>query len=241
MRLDAISFTEELRKIFPWLPKNYSRDEVANILANFWLKSAATPTTEIGLEIYQAKLRIELSEESLKYDYQPSKGKQEAQRIKIPQKIVDNCRNFSEAVLVTLDGVQPTGIIDIEDRDFKLATCFCFEPALETKKIGAKIAEVSINFGTPQPQKIQILADQIIKIPLKVGFTADVTINCFENYQIAGKKKLSTPVTGSQLGLIFDGRGRPILPPRDFGEPAKRINSWRQALAHSDDFSFLNF
>lgn len=241
MRLDAASFTDELRSIFAWFPKNYSKDEVANILANFWLKSAATPTTEIGLEIYQAKLRIELAEGSLRYEYHSTQDKKQAQRIKIPQKLVDNCRNFSEAVLIILDGVQPAGIIDIEDRDIKLASCFCFEPALDTKKIGAKIAEVSINFGTPQPQKIQILADQIIKISLKVGFIADVTINCFENYQIAGKKKLATPVTGSQLGLIFDGRGRPILAPGDFGEPAKRINSWRQALAHSDDFSFLNF
>lgn len=241
MRLDAASFKEELRRIFSWLSKNYSRDEVANILANFWLAPQATPTTEIGLEIYQAKLRIELVEESLRYDYQPSKGKQLTQRIKIPQKIVDNCRNFSEAVLITLDGVQPTGIIDIEDRDFKIASCFCFAPQLEAKKFGVKIAEVSINFGAPQSQKIQILADQITKIPLKVGFTAELTINCFENYQISGKKKLSTPVTGSQLGLIFDGRGRPILPPGDFGERVKRINSWRQALAHSDDFSFLNF
>lgn len=236
MRLSASGFQEELKKVLAWLPKDYLLDEVANILANLWLNPRSTPVDLPSLDIYQAKLRAELQKEaSIATNLKKTK-------FEIPKKIAENAQSLGEALLIFLDGVQPEGIFDIEIGDYKLATCFCFSGLPNFGKENEVVAEVNLDFGLPQKQKLEILADQIVRIPLKAGFTAEIQVKTKDQFKLAGAKKISQKVTGGELGIVFDGRGRPIAPPGETGDRTFRIKSWKQSLeAAGYDFALSDF
>lgn len=227
----AQNFLEDFEKVLPWLPKNFSSKEVEDILGNFRLYPQSFPTTEISLEVYQAQLRVGLGKMNLK----------KASTYQLPEKIYSASRNFSEALLIFLDGAQPEGVFDVNFGNLKLATCLCFGGKLRAATFKKKIAEVEVDFGLQNSQKLQILTDQIVKIPLAYGFTATISFKVFGDFRIGGLKKFSSKVTGSELGLIFDGRGRPILKPGEAGDREKRSADWRAALDQFKGFQLSDF
>lgn len=225
-KLFAQSFLEDYRLLFSWLGKNFQPAEVEDILGNFRLYPQALPTTEVALEVYQAGLRIELLRANLKT----------ANSYQIPKNIILASRNLSEALLIFLDGAQPQGVFDVNLNDLKLATCFCFEGKLTPASLNTKLAEVEIDFGIQNLPKIQLMSDQIVRIPQSLGTTAQINLKVFADFKIAGYKKFSQKVAGSKLGLVFDCRGRPILAPGDAGDREKRARIWRQALEDTPGF-----
>jgi hypothetical protein len=68
-------------------------------------------------------------------------------------------------------------------------------------------------------------------VPLGYGEEAELTLKP-RRMEIAGVKsrgeKLS--VSGGELGLIIDARGRPIRYPRDAGSRRERLLAWQQAI-----------
>lgn len=222
----AQNFLGDIDEVFAWLSQNFSSREIEDILGNFRLYPEVLPTTEIALAVYQAILRLELS----KKEFAASAN------YKIPEKVTKACRNLAEAVLILLDGFQPTGVFDLHSDETKVATCFCFEGKVTPKNLNSKLGEIEIDFGVGAGQKLIILTDQIIRIPLERGFGAKVVVKVTADFKIAGSKKFSGEVRGSALGLIFDGRGRPIVKPGDAGDKEKRASNWRQALGESQGF-----
>lgn len=220
MRITAAEFTEELKVVLSWLGKNYSAETVANILGNFWLNPTVIPANPKTLAIYQAKLRAELQKQE----------KKRSQKFEIPKKISRNSRSLGEALLIFLDGVQPEGIFDVECDDHKIATCFCFEGMPNFNKSNQIIAEVNIDFGLPEKQKLEMIADQIVRIPVKTGFIAEVQVKTKERFKLGNETKISRKITGSELGIVFDGRGRPIVPPGETENGEARVKSWLQSL-----------
>lgn len=225
-KLFAQNSLNDLSDIFAWLAKNFSARDVEDTLGNFRLYPTSLPTTELSLAVYQAILRVELSKKELT----------KSANFKIPEKVIEGCRNSQEAVLIFLDGVAPTGIFNLYSNDTKLATCFCFEAKVEPKKLNSKLGEIQIDFGIGEIQKLTILTDQIVRIPLERGFGARVSIKILADGKIEGSKKFEGEVTGSELGLIFDARGRPIVKPGEVGDREKRSESWRQALGETKGF-----
>ncbi len=222
----AQNFLGDIAEVSAWLGKNFILREVEDVLGNFRLYPTSLPTTEIALAVYQAILRLELSRK----DFAVSAN------YKIPEKIVAGSRDLAEAVLIFLDGVAPAGVFDLHSDGVKAATCFCFEGQVLPKNFNLKLAEIEIDFDIPQKQKLTILTDQIVRIPLARGFGVRVTVRVLGDFKISGSKKFKGEVSGSALGLIFDARGRPIIKPGEAGDREKRASNWRQALAETPGF-----
>ena len=71
------------------------------------------------------------------------------------------------------------------------------------------------------------------RIPLASGQEATLTLNCEPRFSIGqqhGSDEIvfgrATPLRGSELGIIIDARGRPMMLPPDSGSRAARVTAW---------------
>ena len=73
-------------------------------------------------------------------------------------------------------------------------------------------------------------AGEIVLEPLADGLTAKVSLRPHRSVDLgAGRgKPLEAEVHGGVVGVIFDGRGRPIVVPET--ERSKTVTRWAQAL-----------
>ncbi len=72
----------------------------------------------------------------------------------------------------------------------------------------------------------------LFKVPLGVGEVAKAVIEPVKNVDVgAGKGKvLEVELQGGVVGLIFDGRGRPLVMPDNPKERVEKLSKWVMAL-----------
>lgn len=86
--------------------------------------------------------------------------------------------------------------------------------------------------GADKGETFEVTYGSIVTIPLKPGTQADLTLQPrhveVENAQ--GKKLRKARITGGELGLIIDARGRPWRFPRDADERRALIGQWIEKM-----------
>lgn len=77
-----------------------------------------------------------------------------------------------------------------------------------------------------------LLVGQVRKLPLAEDATATATLIPAKGWDVgAGKgQPVETKLRGGVVGLIFDGRGRPLTLPQDHGERVARLIEWGKAI-----------
>lgn len=86
---------------------------------------------------------------------------------------------------------------------------------------------------TMDGKDIEVRAGELKLIPLGLGETRVVTLRPGKGWNVgAGKNRVVENVTveGGVVGLILDGRGRPVVLPANDAERAAKITEWLRAL-----------
>lgn len=214
-----ISFEQIAR----WLPMATDPLTVENFVGNKNLYPQTFPETELELWMEQAWVRERLRNKQIS----PAGGK-----IDIPKEIQRVSRTAQEMMLLVLDVMEPRGIIEIEN--LGTAINFSWRSSREGNGQAAKnqniIAEVNVDFGFTERQKLNLSEDEIVVLPVAEGKEINLEIKTKKGASLDGQKRLKAKVKGGMAGVVFDMRGRPLCLPTNDSLGRKRIMKWREAL-----------
>ena len=133
--------------------------------------------------------------------------------------------------LGVLSTVHPAAATEVFEKDCLVSLGAALAPAGPVKRFGEEICRVSIKSAAGESQEA-IRAGEMKLISLKIGESAEVTadpVRRFDCGEGPGREVVRT-VRGGTVGLVLDGRGRPIKLPVDGTERRARIRNWMQAL-----------
>jgi uncharacterized protein (TIGR01319 family) len=90
--------------------------------------------------------------------------------------------------------------------------------------------------GAKQAMKFEVQSGSIVRIPLDYGTQAELSLQAHHvDIEIGGKRRsLKLKVTGGELGLILDARGRPWRYPRDAELRHEMNREWQQSMTQEE-------
>ena len=163
----------------------------------------------------------------------------------------------AQALLTLLAGIQPSGIttfvLDENHLLPALGAAADLNPVLSVQvleshhfvplatvitaahrltKTGAPILRVHIETSTGEKGKVELKTGQIRVVRLRPGQTATVEIRPLRGSDagFGPGRRGSAVINGSTLGLVLDGRGRPVFLPRDAEKRRTLHRQWLEAL-----------
>lgn len=163
---------------------------------------------------------------------------------------ITNTGNVGFGALLLLDALQPTGSVRLMTDPFGMvaalgALALANPEAVVQVLDGGSLEPLGTCFsvsGQPKTNrptmriKIRTSEGQVIKhyvqgghlwvYPLGVGKTARVEVSVGRGLDIGGKRKIKVKVEGGSVGLIFDGRGRPLPLAADARGRAAQLPLW---------------
>ncbi len=163
----------------------------------------------------------------------------------------------AQALLTLLDGIQPSGITTfvLDDNHLlpALGAAADLNPVLGVQvleshhfvplatvitaahrlaKTGAPILRLRIETSTGEKGKLELKTGQLRVVRLRPGQTATLEIQPLRGSDagFGPGRRGSAVVNGSILGLVLDGRGRPIALPKDAEKCRPLHRQWLEAL-----------
>jgi hypothetical protein len=141
------------------------------------------------------------------------------------------------AALGALSAGEPDYAREVIENDFlsPLASCVVFGGSSQA---GNRIADVEVVTDEDERYEFSITWGEVRCVPLAEGRTATVTITPVNEISV-GRYVSGDQVTfsgdhaihGGQLGIVFDGRGRPIDLPNDNETRVHLLNGWSGAFS----------
>jgi len=133
---------------------------------------------------------------------------------------------FMMPQLGVLSTLHPKAAKEVFDKDCLIHLGTSIVP-VGVDKEGKEILKYAITFPDGKTENGVLRFGEMRLYPLEVGEKAEVTLEPARGFDVgAGSgKKLNTTVYGGVVGIIFDGRGRPLTLP---GEPEKRIQKLKE-------------
>ncbi|MBT7075188.1 MAG: hypothetical protein HN922_09810, partial [Anaerolineae bacterium] len=170
--------------------------------------------------------------------------------------VLSNAPTFGQSLLILLDALQPAGItsliLDKNNLIPALGTAADISSilpvqALETgafinlatviapvssARYGTNILKASLRRADGSVSTEEIKQGGFKVLPLRAGETADLNLQPLRRADIGlgAGKKLSTKVSGSALGIVLDGRGRPLDLTSDDVRRRELIKKWLWTL-----------
>ncbi|HXY36842.1 MAG TPA: glutamate mutase L [Planctomycetaceae bacterium] len=132
--------------------------------------------------------------------------------------------------LGVLAQVHPQAAIEVFERDCLIYLGTCVAPkgtaSPEKKCFNYRIMGSGLN------ESGEIRVGEMRKIPLEAGKTATIAVEPARGFDCgAGPgKPVEKEIRGGTVGIILDGRGRPIELPEDDGERRRQLAQWIRAL-----------
>ena len=167
--------------------------------------------------------------------------------------VLSNCISPAESAMILLDGLQPVGvttlILDQNHIAPAIGAAAFFSPMLAIQvmdsnsflnlgtviapianvKIGLPILRIKLTYESGHESHLELNQGSLEVLPLPYGQTARVQLQPLNKADIgmgiAGRGG-SITVKGGALGVIFDGRGRPIRLPRDIERRLELQKKW---------------
>jgi hypothetical protein len=148
-------------------------------------------------------------------------------------------RLFQDSVFMiphlgVLSMVHSKAALEIFEKDclVMLGTCIAPKGHLGEEDYGKKIADITIKMSNGDLVTEELNYGTIKKIPLAVGKTAQVEIAVSRPFALSKRigQKLVTKVDGGVVGIILDGRGRPITLPKKDEDRRKKLIEWFNSL-----------
>ncbi len=98
--------------------------------------------------------------------------------------------------------------------------------------LGDKVADIEITFNDGRKEKIVLRFGEIVRISIPYNMEVEVLVKPSKNFDFgAGAgKSISKKVRGGVVGLVLDGRGRPIYLPANDKERRKLVLEWFKSM-----------
>jgi len=162
--------------------------------------------------------------------------------------VLSHAPRRSQAAMMLIDGFEPQGVtqlavdsifmmpqlgvlaeihreaaIEVFHRDCLVRLGTCIAPSGTPRKGGA-----AVTVTMPSGEVHEVGAGELKRLPLASGETAAVEIKPGRGLDVgAGRgRAVQATVTGGEVGLLIDGRGRPIQTPEDPDERAAALKAW---------------
>jgi uncharacterized protein (TIGR01319 family) len=250
------------KNIQRWLSFDASESDILDYAWNKTLRPSTVPETAQELEIEYAIARelIRSAVESSRAGWQgvPRSDILPAMRPIIGAgSILAQPINPGIGALLMLDALQPVGVVDLKLDPYgliaglggiayidPLAVVQVLESGglvnlgtaiTPTGRAGSSTAmEVTVKYASGRTVETKIATGTLKTVPLPSGQKAQVTIKLGRGLRLNGKSRLVLTLEGGAAGLIFDGRGRPIVLPRDMAKRAVLLPQWYAAAQGSD-------
>jgi len=91
----------------------------------------------------------------------------------------------------------------------------------------------SVEFRAPgRSERYEVLFGELKRVPLDVGERATVTALPARGFDVGGGpgQPVTREISGGEVGLILDGRGRPLTLPDDPALRVRKLSAWNRAL-----------
>ncbi len=98
--------------------------------------------------------------------------------------------------------------------------------------VGEKVADVTIEYSESEKEQVELTFGSVVKIPLSQHKEVTVTVQPTKKFDFGPGfgKRVSKRVRGGVVGVVLDGRGRPLYLPQDERERRKLLTSWYRAI-----------
>ncbi len=128
------------------------------------------------------------------------------------------------AALGSIAYVEPLAVVQVLESGGLLSVGTAISPMGRTKALNAMEVSVRYQDGKTSQRTVRNGAIQLVDLPS--GQKAQVTITLSRGLTINGKGRLTLTVDGGVAGLILDGRGRPLMLPRELERRSQLLPKW---------------
>ncbi len=132
--------------------------------------------------------------------------------------------------LGVLSTIHKAAALEIFELDclVRIGTCI----AAKIEKDTEKLAQIDITMPDGKTRTEEILRGEIRVIPIPSGEEVEINIEPSKacDFGEGPGREVHTKTEGGEVGLILDGRGRPVVLPEDSGERAMMLLKWFTAL-----------
>jgi hypothetical protein len=255
----------KLAEIAQWMPVAVTDEAISNYIYNKPLNPGSIPVTLEDLAIEQAAARVilhsairEASNRFPTLGYNPSVGLiSQYEPILASGSILTQAPTQGQALLMLLDGLQPTGITTVVLDQNNLATVLGAAGSItsllpvqvlesgaflnlgtvispvSTAKSGSTILKIHTTLPDGEENRYEIKQGTLTVLPIQNGQRARLSIEVSHDTNIGMKRPGvggSINVVGGSLGTVIDARGRPIVLPNDITRRRELVRKWLWTL-----------
>ncbi|MEM1622847.1 MAG: glutamate mutase L [Sulfolobales archaeon] len=105
--------------------------------------------------------------------------------------------------------------------------------------LGEKVADVTIEYSEQEKERIELTFGNIVRIPVPQYKEVVITVEPTKKFDfgLGYGRRVKRKARGGVVGVVIDGRGRPLYLPQDSRERRKLLVSWFKALElYPEDF-----
>lgn len=104
--------------------------------------------------------------------------------------------------------------------------------AAGTGSIGEKVADIVVEYSEKEKEEFELLFGSMIRIPISQDKEVTVTVQPTKKFDfgLGYGKRVSKGVRGGVVGVVLDGRGRPLHIPQDRRQRRELLLSWFKAM-----------
>jgi len=138
---------------------------------------------------------------------------------------------FMMPQLGVLSVVHPKAATEVFEKDCLIHLGTCIAPAGQTNK-KKPILGYRIEFPDGKVEEGELLYGEMKKFPLAVGEKAKAKLKPTRGFDLGrgSGEELNCEISGGVVGVILDGRGRPLVLPEDKDERVKKLVEWYRAI-----------
>jgi uncharacterized protein (TIGR01319 family) len=136
---------------------------------------------------------------------------------------------FTMPHLGALSDINPEAALDVLVSDCLVPLGACVAPRAEARQ-GELLALVHLSLPDGRKERVELRGGQLIRLPLGPTERAGLVVEPRRNVDMGAGPghRVSGEVAGGEVGLVLDGRGRPIAFP---SRPEARVSAVREWLA----------
>ena len=254
-----------LPEIARWLPAEVATDVLRDYLFTKALRPVCVPVTleELAIEQALARQLLRAALDQLTSKFKPEKLRYGAgllpwlEPIVVSGSVFTRAPKLSQALLMLLDGLQPTGITTLVLDQYHIASALgaaaAINPILAVQvlessaftnlgtvispigdeRYGTTIMHGKIIYNEGNETRFEAKQGSIELLPLPTGQTARLQLQPLHRYEVgmgAEGRGGRLKVVGGVFGVVIDARGRPLNLPEDAGRRWDLLMKWSAAL-----------
>lgn len=255
--ISTLTDATALEELIKWLPMTVSPDEVRDYLNQKAIYPASIPMDAQSLAIEQAAARQVLRMAARQMQSRLGEMLSGFEPILAGGSILSRAPSPAQALLILLDGLQPTGIatvvLDVNGLMPALGAAAKFNSILPVQvlesggfinlatvispicdaRYGTKILRVRMEYEDGRETRFEIRQGSITTISLQTGQTARIHLQTLQDVQIdprSNRTVSSFKIAGGICGAVIDARGRPLKLPTDASRRRDILKKWLSAL-----------